>query len=359
MPRLPSPGQRTSAGTWGLVVLLLPPFTLGVAVLAFLTSVVLGLERPGTLWGWVGFLGIVAGALAFAIRTGVRAAPWWLAMLSVLVLVGGGYALSASEWSAPGVATAAVALMVVLRRQPRLPDTSLPPTGFSRAPAPPARPGPTVSGPALPPRSLPLAGPPVRIRLLSPLSSIGLTACGLLVLALGAWVGWLLWTQPEPVPLVIRLVMSCFAGFLALLGLAVTVAAVEAWGDTIEVSSRGLRRFGVALGWTIGWEEVLAIGLMDNSRVIPHGLTPTPRRLRERRDVRLVFALTDDRVAERAHLLPDPGLPAPFRHQQRLTELAPFRRGKGLVPELDRALAGRVPDRYLGSRVQRPDQQLP
>lgn len=350
-------------------MLLLLPFTLGMAVLAFVTVVVLGLDAPGPVWAWIGIIGMAIGCVWFASSTGARITPWWLGLSSLAVLIGGGYALAYTEWTAPLVAAAAIGLMLWVRRLPRVPEPP-PPSEFSRASGEPvADPGassiiaaptgaPVAAEPSAP-RSLPLAGPPVRIKLLSNGASIGFTLFGVALLVFGAWVGWGLWNQAEPIPLAIKLLMSCFAAFLALLGLGSAVAGAEAWGDTLQIDSRGISRVGVALGWEIGWEDVLAIGVLDNSRVLPNGPTPTPRRLRERRDVRLVFALTDDSVGERAHFVPWPGLPAPFTHQQRLTDLSAFRRGAGLVPRLDKALAERVPQRYLGYRLERPGQQLP
>lgn len=376
MPGRQTPGPRTSAGPWGLLVLLVLPFTLGMASLAFL-SVVLGLEKPGLVWAWITIIAVVLGVVWFASRTGVRVVPWWLGLLGFAVLIGGGYALGFSEWTAPIVAAAAIGLMVWVRRFPRVPEPP-PATEFSRAgggqaaaatvPAEAEDPitvseaasaSPAMLERPVPPRALPQSGPPVRIRLLSNWASIAFTLFGVALLVFGVWIGWLLWHQPEPLPLAIKLLMSGFAGFLALIGLGSAVAGAEAWGDTLVIDGRGISRVGVALGWEISWDEVAAVGLMDNSRVIPHMLDVTPRRLRERRDVRLVLALTDDSVGKRAHFLPWPGLPAPFTHQQRLADLSAFRRGEGLVPRLDEALAHRVPERYLGYRMENPGQQLP
>lgn len=203
--------------------------------------------------------------------------------------------------------------------------------------------------------------PPARIRLLTARGLLTLLGGMALLTLLGAGLVTVAVREmaQESGP-VVRVVIAALGVVLALLGLVGMSWALRSRRDTLVIDGSGIRREDGMHPWQLRWEEVRAVGIRDLTRVVKHNPrypVRTYRRLRERRDVRLMIAVTDPAVAQRAHFVPVQGAPEPFTHEQRLPDLSEFREGVGLVARLDRELAARASGRYAGVVVERPHQR--
>lgn len=298
-------------------------------------------------------------ALGYVLFTGPRLLPRWALPGAVVLFLSTGALLERDQRSAVGLIVVCLVLLVLLPRAPR--HRPAPPTPLSRTGTPHPHQTGQWAVPDLPHRGgapLPQAGPPVQIPLLRTKGMLALLGAMALALLMGYGLIHVAIYQSSPDDsFAVRIglgVAGVVVGVLALLGMLV---AVRTRGDTLTIDGRGLTRAGGMLKWHLPWEEVQAIGIRDLTLVVPNVRTPTPRRLRERRDVRLMVALTGPAAARRIRFRVIRDGPEPFTHEQPLPDLSAFRKGEGLVPVLDRELAARVPQRYAGFLVQRPDQQ--
>jgi hypothetical protein len=139
-----------------------------------------------------------------------------------------------------------------------------------------------------------------------------------------------------------------FGVFLLGLGWLFGRTAWRTRNDTLLVDARGMERRGGLIEWTLPWADITAVGVGLTVRVVPDDLTPTPRRVRERRTVQLLF--TPVGAGARAATVERLGatdLPAPFTHVQPLPDTTPWAERPELADVLTRALEAQVPDRYL------------
>lgn len=360
MPPAESPASPRGSARGSWVVLLLPVLVLVVSVAALHTE----LRGDSLGRGWATTYAVLGPllALGYVFVTGPRLLPGWAVVGSLVLLLASGVLLDRDQRSALALIPLSLVVLVLLPRAPRARPPA-PPTPLSRAGQddPLVQGDPLAQDDPLGPQDTPLprAGAPVRIPLLRTRGMLALLGAMSLALLMGyGLLHVALYQEPEE-SLGIRLTVGALGVVVGLLALTGMVTAVRARGDTLTIDSSGIRRQGGILTWHLPWEEVRAVGIRDLTRVVPNIKAPTPRRVRERRDVRLMLAFTDPGAARRVRFGEARKAPEPFTHEQRLPDLSAFRDGAGLVAVLDQELTARVPRRYAGMMVQRPGQQRP
>jgi hypothetical protein len=291
----------------------------------------------GTGLAWLYVVPMVLLAAWSALRIGTRLLPpASVAAFPVAVLLCP-LLLQISEALAPLTLAVGVAMLAWVLRAPHAPGppevVARPTSGAGTAPGPPT------------------GAPPVRLRLLTPVM-LGLTlGSALCSLVLAAFVGALAWSDEivREGGAAARWTAVVISALATVFGLFLLAAAARARRDHLDIDALGIRRQGGVVQWALAWPDVRAVAVGLHTKVVPDGLTPTPRRLRERRTVQLLLAPSVPDVGGRPDLAPlrAGGLPEPFTHVQSLPDTTPWASRATLADALTAALEAQVPDRCL------------
>ena len=359
MPELSTDGQeragvRAPGGRGQFLVALTPAVIVSVSLAAMQTWLTGG--SIGTGWGLFYTVLMVAGA-GFVLALGPRQVPRWLPWLTLPLIVACAALLEVAESWSPFTVGVGVVAYLWLRSRPKVePVGHDPDPAQSEQVATWSASAPPTARSATEPSVLPVTDPSRRprhaaatkIRLVSGSMRALFAACAVFCLVLGGWTLYAVVTASQGLEQTsLRWIGGAFGVMFVLFGLFFAAPAVQNRPDRLEVDATGMRRTG-PLGWSLTWQEVRAVSVRVQEREIPDDFTPTPRRLRRRRKVWLMLALTDSERQDGglARLLGRGSPPAPFSHADLLPEL-PWDDRSRLADTLRSGLFTTVPDLYV------------